>query len=117
MPRLRFELMVDAVPMMENRLKLLRDAKGLTQEALGDLAGFSHSTIQRLEHGKIRMTEHHVTALARALGVDPVELIIDPARVARSDLEKNLLEAVRNLPQSAVDDLLRLMRNFGTKSG
>lgn len=113
MASLRFELMVDAVPLMENRLKSLREAKGLTQEALGDKAGFSHSTIQRLENGKIRMTEHHVTALGRALGVEPIELIIDPARVARSDIEQKLLELVRNLPESAVSDLLRLMRNFG----
>ena len=55
-----------------NRLKILREAKGLTQKDLGDAAGgMKDSAIARLEAGHRSPTWDTVLALASALGVTP----------------------------------------------
>jgi transcriptional regulator with XRE-family HTH domain len=58
------------------RIRELREAKGLSQQALGDLAGVRQATISRLESG-ITQGIDFVTleALANVLGVEPGELI------------------------------------------
>lgn len=61
-------------PTMPNRLRELRIGKGLTIEALADLAGTTHSTISRIEKGKIDLGSYWVLTLSRLLDVHPGEL-------------------------------------------
>jgi transcriptional regulator with XRE-family HTH domain len=65
------------------RLKELRDAKGLSQVALGSLADVKQSTISEMESGtRQRVDLAILERLARALGVEPGELLVreDAAR-------------------------------------
>jgi transcriptional regulator with XRE-family HTH domain len=58
-----------------NRLKRLREARGLTQRELARRAGLNPATIGRLEDGNGDLTAPTAERLARALRVKPEELI------------------------------------------
>lgn len=58
-----------------SRLKELREAAGLTLEALGEAVGSNRQQIWKLETGKQRMTVDWMVKLAPVLGVEPKELI------------------------------------------
>lgn len=58
-------------------IAMLRMGKGLSQERLGKLAGVSGATISMLESGnRTDLKLSSFTGIARALGVDPVELFM-----------------------------------------
>jgi transcriptional regulator with XRE-family HTH domain len=56
------------------RLRTLRMARVLTQEALAEKSGVSKATIIRLEAGKMAARFSTIHKLAHALGVAPEEL-------------------------------------------
>lgn len=58
-----------------NRLRTIREARGLTLEQVALAAGTSHQQVQRLETGERRLTHEWMQRLAPALGVKPPELI------------------------------------------
>lgn len=60
------------------RLKELRRRRVLTMEELADKAGVGRGTIWRLEHGVMGAQPRTVRKLAKALGVEPEELIAEP---------------------------------------
>jgi transcriptional regulator with XRE-family HTH domain len=49
-------------------LRELREARGLSQEELGDMSGYSQQRIGSLEKGKVRRPDRAAAALADALG-------------------------------------------------
>ncbi len=58
------------------RLRDLRAARGLTQEALAELAGVRQATISQIERGATSRIDLDVLErLAAALGVQPGELL------------------------------------------
>ncbi len=59
---------------MPNRVKAMRQNRGLTQEALAGLAGTSHTTIQRIESGRRGLSGKWVWILSDALKCHPGEL-------------------------------------------
>ena len=61
-------------------LKRLREAAGLSQNALAKRSGVSQGFVNNLEVGqRVRATTDTALALARALGVTVDELLRDPA--------------------------------------
>ena len=58
-----------------HRIKDLREAKGLTQEALGALLGVNQSTIASWESGKKSPTLPNLVRMADYLGVTLDELM------------------------------------------
>jgi transcriptional regulator with XRE-family HTH domain len=56
-------------PSFGGRLRELREAAGLTQQALADLAGMHRQGVNKLEMGEREPTWASVKALCRALGV------------------------------------------------
>jgi len=63
------------------RLKELRRDAELTQEQLSYKSGLTLSQIARIETGKLNSTICTVVVLARALDVDPSELMrLDPSK-------------------------------------
>lgn len=67
------------------RLRELREAKGLSQEALGEAAGVRQATISELESGrKQRLDFGILERLADALGVEPGELLERDGKRKRS---------------------------------
>jgi phage repressor protein C with HTH and peptisase S24 domain len=72
---------------MENRIKELRRARGLTLQKLAKKAGTTNQQISRLERGERRLTTDWMERLAGALGCSPVSLIgafeeVGPSRYA-----------------------------------
>ena len=62
------------------RLKELREASGMTQQALADLAGLKLGGIRDLEQGRNKPTWETVLALASALGVSCVVFDQQPVK-------------------------------------
>ena len=57
------------------KIKAKRLEKGLTQKALGELAGIAEPTIRRYEAGKLNPKIETISKIANGLGVTPAELI------------------------------------------
>jgi putative transcriptional regulator len=62
---------------VRNRLRVLRDAHGLTQAALADLLDVSRQTVNALETGRYDPSLPLAFRLARVFG-EPIEAIFDP---------------------------------------
>ena len=57
-------------------IKLLRVRRELSQEALAERSGVGRDTISRIENGHTHNVQYRTVArLAKALEVDPVELL------------------------------------------
>ena len=54
---------------LENRLRELREAKGLTQAQLADLIGVSRKTVNTVENGVFVPSTVVALKLAKALGI------------------------------------------------
>jgi transcriptional regulator with XRE-family HTH domain len=67
------------------RVRELREAAGLSQQALGDFAGVRQATISELESGKRRRLDFVILErLADALGVEPGELLVREKKQRRA---------------------------------
>jgi transcriptional regulator with XRE-family HTH domain len=95
------ELELDDVPGLKNRIKELRERRGLTLEALEARSGIDHSTLSRLENDRVRITTQHLRVLSEALDFHPAEFIVDLADAARTDQERDLLDMVRGMNKDA----------------
>lgn len=62
---------------MANRIRELREARGLTQEQIAEAADTTFQQISRLEKGKRRLTDDWMRRLAPVLGVAPGALLVD----------------------------------------
>jgi transcriptional regulator with XRE-family HTH domain len=58
-----------------NRIKALRQAKGVTQDQLAELSGLNRTHLYRLENGKQSMTLRTLKIIADTLGVRVRDLI------------------------------------------
>jgi transcriptional regulator with XRE-family HTH domain len=70
-------LCMDAVT-FGKRLRQLRTAAGLTRTELGERSGVNFRTIEAWEQGRGEPLISAVPKLAKALGVQPGELLIEP---------------------------------------
>ncbi len=66
---------LEAVVKIGERLKDLRIRRALTQEELAAAAGIGKNTVNRLERDLPQPRPPTLRKLARALGVDPAELV------------------------------------------
>ena len=66
---------MQAVVYIGDRLKNLRIRRALTQQELADRASISSNTLNRIELSKAEPHMSTLRKLARALNVDPIELI------------------------------------------
>lgn len=62
-----------------NRIKELREDRGLTLEQLAEKVGTSHTQISRLEHGKRRLDINWMQRVAKALVCQPQDLMVPGA--------------------------------------
>jgi len=74
---------------MKNRIKELRDARGLSMDALGDMVKSTGSTINKLEKGQIKLDTTWMTRLGQALGVQPIEILVDPEASPAGELSED----------------------------
>ena len=65
-------------------VRALRQARGLTQAELAELAGVNQATVSKAERGEMNITMDKIVALAAALNVEPVQLFDLPELQARA---------------------------------
>lgn len=70
--------------LLANNLKRLRRERGLSQEALADLVGIDRTYVSALERKVYAATIDVVERLAKALSVQPIELLT-PASIITQD--------------------------------
>lgn len=68
---------MSGIPVDGERVKRLRTDQNLNQEALAVAAGVSVGFISRIEHGNRNCTRPVLDGVARALGVDADDLMLD----------------------------------------
>ena len=82
----------------------MREARGLSLEAVAHAASMSPSTLSRLETGKRRLAVDHLAPLARALGTTVDALLApEPAGDPRVRRRARTVEGMRVLPLSRDD--------------
>ena len=69
-----------------DRLRMLRQARGYSQQKLADIANVEQSTIKRIELRQLASTLDLLTSLSQALALEMRDLVDDPA-ITNSDPE------------------------------
>lgn len=98
-----------------NRIKALREKRGLTQSQLAELAGTSQPQIKRLENGERELTVEWATRLAGHLGTTPVSLLFPDIQVDQTATpERRLRSALLafGVDSDEIDQVLRVIRTY-----
>ena len=93
---------------LARRLRLAREAAGLTQEALASRIGLTRTSITNIERGSQHIPLHLLFAIAGAVGVEAATLLPSP-RDAQSEgaLSERLRRTVAEDQQGWVEHVLR----------
>lgn len=84
---------------MQNRLRFIREDRGLTQEELAEKANTTKAQISKLEKGQRRLSMEWTQRLARVLECHPFELIEEAVAVVTPQ-ERAVLELYRGLAEA-----------------
>lgn len=93
------------------RIRALRNAKGMTQIALGDAVGVSEEWIRRIERGEGKPSLDVVEALAKALGIAAADLF-DRSRSAAAE---QLVVRIEKLDGDELSWLTALLDHLQTR--
>ena len=85
---------------MSNRLKLLRDLAGLTQEQLAEKLGTTKQTVGRLEKSQRRLDEDWVFRIVDVLGCHPGEIWQELPRVSMTAEHEAIIRHYEGLSES-----------------
>lgn len=97
---------VNAGMNMKNRVRELREAKGLSQATLANAMGVTQTIVSRIEIGKQSLSEVQMAQIAVELGVHPAELIDDPVwnNFPLSMLNEQLLRFISKIVIKLIKD-------------
>lgn len=90
-----------------NRLRAVREAKGLTLAELAKLTGFSHQNLQRYETGERELKVWQLEKIAAKMKVRPHQLLntVDPVD---DEQEQAILSVFERLPPGERDRIIRM---------
>ena len=104
---------------MAERIKALRQEKGLTLEQVADVVGVGKSTVRKWETGMIaNMKRDKIADLAKALGTTPAYLMgwtekkDSPTEPELSEGEQMLLNLFRQIPEDQQRVFLEMGRVY-----
>jgi transcriptional regulator with XRE-family HTH domain len=66
-------------------LRREREAQGISQEALADLAGLHRTYVGSVERGERNISIDNIERLGRALGVEPADLLRKAGLICRAN--------------------------------
>ena len=106
---------------MAQRIKTLRQEKGLTLEQVADIVGVGKSTVRKWETGMIaNMRRDKIADLAKALGTTPAYLMgwkeedtkkeESPSEPQLTEGEKVLIDLFRKVPEDQQQLVLQMIR-------
>ena len=102
---------------MAQRIKTLRQDRGLTLEQVADVVGVGKSTVRKWETGMIaNMRRDKIASLAKALSTTPEYLMgwtkekISPAEPKLSREEEEVLELFKQIPEDQQPVVLAMIR-------
>ena len=102
---------------MAQRIKALRQEKGLTLEQVADVVGVGKSTVRKWETGMIaNMKRDKIADLAKALGTTPAYLMgwdekeSSPSEPQLTEGEKVLLDLFNRVPEDKQQMVLQMIR-------
>ena len=106
---------------MAQRIKALRQEKGLTLEQVADVVGVGKSTVRKWETGMIaNMRRDKIADLAKALGTTPAYLMgwkeekiekeSSPSEPTLTEGEKVLLDLFNRVPEDQQQLVLQMIR-------
>ena len=103
---------------MAQRIKALRQEKGLTLEQVAEVVGVGKSTVRKWETGMIaNMRRDKIADLAKALGTTPAYLMgwkeekeNSPSEPQLTEGEKVLLELFNRVPEDQQQLVLQMIR-------
>lgn len=82
--------------MKDNRLKEIREARGITQEGLAEALEVSYSTVQKWEHGNRELTGRRLKQLASYLDCSVDEILnISTASFSRTTFNVGQMRALK----------------------
>lgn len=93
---------------LPNRLRELREARGMSQQELADEAGCSKMQISTLERGRPSLDIVWMQRLAPILRVEPGDLLNpdDNSKAARDAEELRLIMLARRMPHAVLEKFL-----------
>ena len=93
------------------RIRLLREAHGMSQAKLGDLIGTSFQQVQKYELGKNKVPLWAIERMAEVLGVSPSQLAgwEDLPAAPENKLEARLVSKFRKLTDKQQECFIALM--------
>lgn len=101
---------------MNNRIRVLREARGLTLDSLASKIGATNQQLSLLETGKRRLTVDWLIRLSIPLDCHPWELVSSDLPQAPSPDEVRLLEQFRALTRAQKAALLQLLGSITSGS-
>lgn len=94
---------------MDNRIKVLRESRGLSLEALATKVGATNQQISLLETGKRRLTVDWLYRLSEAFKCHPWEVVNGGTPEPLEPKDIQLLSRFKNLTALQQDALLQLL--------
>lgn len=98
------------------KIRELRKRLGLTQEELGNMIGVKKAAINKYETGVVvNLKRSTIAALAKALGVSPVELLSPegiPPDQPRTVEARSLAKGIDRMPKAQREAILTMMMNL-----
>jgi transcriptional regulator with XRE-family HTH domain len=108
-------------------LREVRNARGLSQAAIGERVGLADTYISRLEHGRITPTLQLLERLAKCLEVELYQLFLVggakpeapklPQLIPDGAQERSLLQAFRKIPREDRSLVLFMARQLVSRAG
>ncbi len=96
---------------LPNRIRSLRNSRGMTQEQLAEKADIHATYVSRIESGKKLPTLIIICKIADVLGVELYELLVDEAKANSYDYKKMKLINIVNESKPASIDIYSTLLN------
>ena len=99
------------------KIKTARQAKGMTQEELGDILGVQKSAVAKYENGRIvNIKRSTLKKISDVLDIPPFELVFNEEKpIADDELSENikkLVDFAKSVPDDKVELVLKVMQSI-----
>jgi transcriptional regulator with XRE-family HTH domain len=101
---------ISTPPSRDVRLREWRTRRGLTQSQLADKVGWTSAYVSRLENGERRLKIDQIVKLAKALGIEPAQLMV-ANQMPADDLDALISLAKKMRPEDR-RRLIRIAESF-----